>query len=400
MTSAMGARQFASASSTLSDAKEAVSQACRTVREALGSPPELAVLFLSHHHRQAEGIPELVAQLLGPKNLIGCTGESIVADDREIEGSPAVSLWGAKLPGVSIEPMHLDFEPTSEGLTFHGFPETLTDGWPEGSVLLLLGDPYSFPTPDLLARINEDHPGTVVVGGMSSGGMGAGDNRLFLDQKSFRRGAVAVLIHGPVAVRTVVSQGCRPIGKPFVVTKAQDNLIEELGGRPALVQLQEVFAELPTRDQQLVQQGLHVGRVINEYQDSFSRGDFLVRNVIGADATRGFIAVGDYVRRGQTIQFHVRDAESADEDLRLLLGQYEQAPPQAALLFTCNGRGSRLFSEPDHDARSVRKILGEAPTAGFFAQGEIGPVGGKSFLHGFTASVVLFGDASGARSTS
>jgi small ligand-binding sensory domain FIST len=195
-------------------------------------------------------------------------------------------------------------------------------------------------------------------------------------------------------MRSVVSQGCRPIGRPLVVTKCERNLLIELGGKPALEQLRELWPSLSEKDQKLVQSGLHVGLVINEYQEQFSRGDFLVRNVVGVDPERGIIAMGDYARVGQTVQFHVRDAQTADEDLRELLAHgnhpSESASPKGALLFTCNGRGTRLFSDPHHDARSLSDAWPELPAAGFFAQGEIGPIGGKNFLHGFTASIALF----------
>jgi small ligand-binding sensory domain FIST len=216
---------------------------------------------------------------------------------------------------------------------------------------------------------------------------------LILGDRQFQTGAIAAVIHGAVRVSSVVSQGCRPIGQPFVVTRAEANVIHELGGVPPLLQLKEMFKTLTDREQELVRHGLHVGRVLNEYQDQFHRGDFLVRNVIGADPQTGAIAIGDYVRPGQTVQFHVRDEETADEDLRhLLMDARKRSDPQpsGALLFTCNGRGTRLFSSADHDARCVREALGEVPLAGFFAQGEIGPVAGKNFLHGFTASIAIF----------
>jgi len=201
------------------------------------------------------------------------------------------------------------------------------------------------------------------------------------------------LIDGPVRIRHVVSQGCRPIGRPFIVTKAQDNVLLELGGRPAFDQLREVYQQLAPADQQLVQRGLHVGQVINEYQEQFDRGDFLVRNVQGIDSARGSIAIGDFVRVGQTVQFHIRDAATADEDLEALLSaaaEQSSGPTAGALVFTCNGRGTRLFPEPHHDAQAVARRWPGLPTAGFFAQGEIGPIGGKNFLHGFTASIALF----------
>jgi small ligand-binding sensory domain FIST len=202
-----------------------------------------------------------------------------------------------------------------------------------------------------------------------------------------------VLVHGATRVRSVVSQGCRPIGRPLLVTKAEHNVILELGGRPALAQLQEVFESLTDDEQQMVRQGLHVGQVINEYQEQFGRGDFLIRNVQGADPQSGAIGIGDFVRVGQTVQFHVRDAATADEDLNAMLAAAKAGGSRellAALLFTCNGRGTRLFDAADHDAGALARHWQGLPVAGFFAQGEIGPVGGKSFLHGFTASVALF----------
>jgi small ligand-binding sensory domain FIST len=192
-------------------------------------------------------------------------------------------------------------------------------------------------------------------------------------------------------VRPVVSQGCRPVGRPLVITRAEENLIVELGGTPALDRLREMYGDLDDADRELVRSSLHVGRAASEYRDTFRRGDFLVRNVLGADPDSGVIAVGDLVRAGQTVQFHVRDAASADEDLRELLGNAaSDVDPAGALVFTCNGRGTRLFAEPNHDARCLQRCLGPLPAAGFFAQGEIGPIGTRTFLHGFTASIAIF----------
>jgi small ligand-binding sensory domain FIST len=178
-----------------------------------------------------------------------------------------------------------------------------------------------------------------------------------------------------------------------VVTKAERNIIFELGGKPALVQLREVFSALPTREQQLVQEALHVGRVVSEYQDRFEQGDFLVRNVVGIDSQSGAVAIGDYIRPGQTVQFHVRDEEAASAELAQLLAAARDKSsvlPAGALLFTCNGRGTRMFSQPHHDAAAIAQVFGPLPLAGFFAQGEIGPIGRQNFVHGFTASVALF----------
>ena len=385
---------FAAALSTLPGARQAAAEACRKAGEGLQGPVSLAIVFVSPHHAaEFQAVAAEIAERLSPGCLLGCTGESIVGAGREIEDGPAISLWLAALEGVSIAPMHLRFEKTAEGPTVVGWPDDLPETWPAGAALLLLGEPFSFPTDWLLERLNEDRPGVPVVGGMASGAQSPGGNRLLLDGEAFDQGAVAALIYGPLQIETVVSQGCRPIGRTFVVTKAERNVILELGGKPPLLQLQAVFEELSPEERQLVEQGLHVGRVINEQQGEFERGDFLVRNCLGADRNTGALAIGDYVRVGQTVQFHVRDARTADEDLRELLQRAKRgrsAAAQAALLFTCNGRGTRLFDGPDHDAGVLAELLGDIPLAGFFAQGEIGPVGGKNFVHGFTASAALF----------
>jgi small ligand-binding sensory domain FIST len=256
-------------------------------------------------------------------------------------------------------------------------------------VLLLLADPFSIPSDGVLDRLRAKAPGVQVVGGMASTGRAPGGNRLVLDDAVYDDGAVGVLLDPAIVSGTVVSQGCRPVGQAYVVTRSTDNVIHDLAGVPALDRLREIVSGLPPGDRELVQEGLHVGQVIDEQQDTFGRGDFLIRNVMGADPEEGDIAIGAVAEVGSTVQFQVRDAESADEDLRhLLAGQRGQA----ALVFTCNGRGSNLFGEPDHDARLVHEQVGRGAVAGMFCAGELGPVGGRNFVHGFTASVVLFDD--------
>lgn len=387
--------QCASALSTASDPGAALSEVMGRVSKDLeGSCADLALIFVSAHHIGTLGpLAAAVRERKLARHVLGCTGESIVGDGREVEGEAAVSLWAIRLPGVSLRPMRLTFD----GAEIAGWPDDLDGPRASGRALLLLGDPSSFPADPWLKRLNAEASGLCVIGGMASAGHEAGQNRLALDGQVFDDGAVAVLLDGPLRVRTVVSQGCRPIGRPMIVTKADRNLIKELGRRPALEVLRETFDALSEDDQERVRQGLHLGRVINEYQESFRRGDFLVRNVIGADQEGG-VAINDIVRVGQTVQFHVRDADSADEDLNSLLREGRDpagAPPAGALLFTCNGRGTRLFPDPDHDVSALRGTLGPIPIAGFFAMGEIGPVGGQNFLHGFTASVALFEEESG-----
>jgi small ligand-binding sensory domain FIST len=220
---------------------------------------------------------------------------------------------------------------------------------------------------------------------LASAARGPGGNRLVLDGAVTTTGAVGVLLEQPV--QTVVSQGCRPIGDPMTVTRAERNIIYELAGRPAMERLQELASVASPADRVLLQSGVHLGQVVDEHRDVFERGDFVIRNVLGADRNLGAIAVGDEVEIGSTVQFQVRDAASADEDLRFLL---DGRRGDGALVFTCNGRGTQLFGIPDHDAQVVHEALDGAATAGMFCAGEIGPIGGRSFLHGFTASVLLF----------
>jgi small ligand-binding sensory domain FIST len=386
--------RFASAISTSSDLRQAIGEVCRDALTQLNGSPHLAVLFISTEYPSIDhDVAKQVGELLGPTALIGGTGESIVGVGREVEQQPAVSLWLACLGDTQITPMHLQLEQTSEGASIVGWPDQLADDWPSDAMMLMIGDPFSFPADVMLERLNEDRPGTRIVGGMTSGGAAPGDSRLFFGQEMYTSGAVAIMLSGSLQMTTVVSQGCRPIGHHLIVTKTEGNVVQELGGKPALLQLKAVFDTLPTSDQQLVQRGLHLGRVVNEYQDRFEQGDFLVRNVMGVDPDDGTVAVGDYFRPGQTVQFHVRDHTTADEEMRQLLAAVRDDPqtaPQAGLLFTCNGRGSRLFPEPHHDAKLLQEYLGDIPLAGFFAGGELGPIAGTNFMHGFTASAVLF----------
>jgi len=379
--------------STQLHALHAVREVCEGAAKSLGAPADLAFLFLSA--QQADAVEALAAEAmdrLPARCLLGCTAESIAGPATEVEQQPALAVWAARLPETAVVPMHLEFQRTPEGASFVGWPDEIPAEWPRDAALLALGDPFSFPADLLLERLHEDQPGSVIVGGMASAARQPGGNRLLVNRTVHRRGAAAVYLHGRTRLRTVVSQGCRPIGDPFVITRAQENVVYQLGGLPAYERLKEVYATLASREREMMRHGLHLGRVVNAYQDHFGQGDFLVRNVTGIDAEQGAIAVGDHLRAGQTVQFHIRDAETADAELRQLLARArdDHGPrPQGALLFSCNGRGTRLFPQPHHDVAAIEQAFGAIPVAGFFAAGELGPIGGKSFLHGFTASIAL-----------
>jgi len=374
---------FAAGLSENPELVQAVQEAVAQVRAGLGAggPPDLVLLFVTPSHRSL--VPEaakFVQDALHPGTLLGCAAESIVGGGREVERSPGISLWAGRTGPVT--PFHLTVTDTPDGPTIIGWP----DGIQEASGVLLLADPFSFPTADLLSRMDEDHPGTPLVGGMALASPEPGENQLVIDDRVVDAGAVGVLLGPAVHVTTVVSQGCRPIGDPFVVTRAEGPVVYEMGGRPPLERLKEMAATSSEADLALLKRGLHLGRVIDEHRDSFGRGDFLVRSVVAGDTETGAIQIDDRIEVGATTQFQVRDAASADEDLRHLV---TDRSADAALLFTCNGRGLRLFSSPDHDATVVSDGLGRAPLAGMFCAGEIGPVGGRNFLHGFTASLAL-----------
>ena len=377
----------------------ALVEAVRAAAAQLGAAPDtadLAIVFVSSAYGlDVRPALENLAEVVGARTVLGTTAESVLCNGVEHERGPAVAVWLARMPEATIVPVSIEHVTTPDGGMVVGWPPEDDAGnavpWPAHATLLLLADPFSFPIDSFLERAAQDHPGLPIVGGMASGGLRPGGNTLAIGSRTYDSGAVGVLVGGGVRIRPVVSQGCRPIGGPFVITKAEANLIVELGGRRALDRLKEVFETLGPADRALVRSALFIGRAATEFRDRFGPGDFLVRSVAGADPDSGALEIGDVVRTGQTVQFHVRDAASAHDDLGTLLhsARAAGAAPAGALVFTCNGRGTRLFAEPHHDARSLADAFGPLAAAGFFAQGELGPIGRLNCLHGFTASIAL-----------
>ena len=389
--------EFAESLSTRGKTTEALDEILSELAESRsGETPDLGFLFFSRDH--ADGMQQAIDRIrdeTGVKTLLGCTGESIIGSGREVERETSMCLWTATLPGSTVTSFQLRCDQTQDGFAFPHEPADVIQSAGDDAVVLLLGEPFTMPVDVYVRRLNEECPGIPVVGGMASGATQPGENRLVRDDALLHLGAVGVVITGGVQVRTVVSQGCRPVGKPLVVTACDRNALQKLGGRPAIACLQELFTTLSPEDRQLFQSAPHIGIVMNEGQESFGPGDFLIRNVIGVDQGKGALFVGDYLRRGQTIQFHVRDGQAASDDLAALLEVEKDRGSSAAaggLMFSCNGRGTSLFTGPDHDIRAVHDALGQIPVAGFFAQGELGPVGARNHLHGFTACLALFGE--------
>jgi small ligand-binding sensory domain FIST len=375
----------------------AAREACAAVRDGLGSgvSPHLVVIFASPALCEgAEALLEEIDDALAPGHLIGCMGEAIVGAGREVEDGPALSVWAAHLPGAETIPFRLVARPVGEGLGVLGWPDALADA-PAGNVgpVVMLADPFTFPADGLLAQLNQEPGAPIVVGGLASGGRRPGDHRLFAGADVLTEGAVGVALRG-ARIRTVVSQGCKPIGPEMVVTAADGSRVHELAGMAAMEKLEEVVEGLDPGERALAGEGIMAGIVIDENTPDYERGDFLIRSIHGGDRDSGALVVGERVRVGQTMRFHVRDAGSADEDLRAALRaarvELGDTDPGGALVFSCNGRGTRMFPGPDHDATAIAEELDRIPTAGLFCNGEIGPVGGKSFLHAFTATMALF----------
>lgn len=393
-----GEPRFAAALSTEANAERAEEQVLeRLQRELNGARVDLACVFVSHHYGAAlENLGQRLAKALNAGALLGSSGESIIGETREVEEGPALSVWAAHLPGTDVRPFSARLELDGEGMGhFNGAPDVRDDA---RASVLMFADPYSFAADEYLATLDLRHPGVPVVGGMSSGGLGPGQNLLITEHGLVANGAIGVVLEGDVEVRSVVSQGCRPVGKPWVVTSCDQNVLRTLAARPATEVLYQTLESLTKSDRALFQRQPFVGLAIDAAKSSFERGDFLVRGIVGIEPKEKSLAVGDTLRRGQTVQFLVRDAESAGEDLTQLVRSHGASVPAAAavnssgaLLFSCNGRGTNMFGTPDHDITRVRAELpGGLPIAGFFANGEFGPVGRRNFLHGFTASLALF----------
>ena len=377
------------------DTVEAAAAAADAASARLGARCDLAAVFASGPHLpMAKWLLSEVQERLEPANLIGCGAGGTLAEGREIEEGPGVVVWAASLPGAGVSTMHVTAEREGGDFRLLGIPEDLAEEPAAGAAdeaLILLCDPNSFPSEVLLEALQRSRPGAPALGGLASAAF-AGGAVLLRDGEVHATGAVGALLSG-VQVLPCVSQGGAPVGPEMTITAAEANVIGELASKPAMERLGEVIASLPEEERELAREGVLLGLVVDENRPEHLRGDFLVRPIIGADRDSGALAIGERVRVGQTVRLHVRDAASADEDLREALRAQAHAlgagGAAGALLFTCNGRGSHMFDVPDHDASAIEDSLG-APAAGFFCAGEIGPVGGRNFLHGFTATMAVF----------
>ena len=388
--------KWASAISELSTLKDALEQCAASIRDQLGETPQLAVAFVSPHYQQDyASVGPMLSDLLGAEHTFGCSGGGIIGAGLEVEQRPALSVTAAALPGVNIEAFHLDGDNLPD---LDAGPDKWTEllGVSESQdpQFVLLADPFSFPVQNLIMGLDFAYPRAAKIGGLASGAQRPGDNALFLDGEMHGSGAIGLALHGNIMVDTVVAQGCRPIGDAMRITSSQRNILGELDGKPPMAVLQDLFRTLSERDRQLMGHSLFLGVVMDEFIDAPVQGDFLIRNVVGMDQRTGALAIGEMLKEGQLVQFHLRDADTSAQDLTFVLERYatenrENEVP-GALLFSCLGRGEYLYGRPNHDTDIFRDKLGHVPLGGFFCNGEIGPVGGTTFLHGYTSSFGLF----------
>jgi small ligand-binding sensory domain FIST len=375
--------------------EEAVLECAEGASRRLGpGPVSLALAFVTPHFANYyPRLYELVSRYLEPGTFLGCSGGGVIGGGEEIERAPGVTLVAARLPDVRLTTFHVT-DPLPD---LDGPP----DAWErlvgmrlqEEPQFVLLADPFSVRAEAMLAGLDYAFPSSPKIGGLASGATSPGLNALFLDDEVFTDGAVGVALSGNVVVDTLVAQGCRPIGELMRVTRCEGNILYELDGRPAFEAVQELFATLDEYDRRLAGTALFVGVLMDEFREEPRVGDFLIRNLIGADPRRGILAVGEYLQEGMRVRFHLRDGDTSAEDLHTMLKGYEKTSPETlsgALLFSCLGRGEGLYGLPNFDTGVFREHLGDVPVGGFFCNGEIGPVGGNTFLHGYTSSFGLF----------
>ncbi|MEO8106771.1 MAG: FIST N-terminal domain-containing protein [Actinomycetes bacterium] len=373
-------------------ARTAVIAASRAMAE-LSEPPVLACVFVRAGNPSDVASALAAAQrTIGARHSIGCSSShGVIGGGHGIEDVSAVSVFVAAGDELTVRSFHLEVMPTPESIAVVGVPAVR----PGDQVAIVLADAYSFPIEGFVEQSSESLAGVSVAGGVALGGQGSGSTRLLIDDRVVARGAVGLVLGGSAPIAAVVSQGCRPVGNPMTVTRCEGNIILELAGRPALQRLEDLLITLSAQDQALLGTGLQIGVVHDEYADHHEQGDFLVRSLVRVDAERRALVIADDVQVGQTVSFQLRDADAASDDLQSTLAAWSkrtnQRRPAGALLFSCNGRGEGFFATSDHDAATVRDELGGAEVAGYFAAGEIGPVAGRNHLHGFSASVVVFG---------
>ncbi|OKH12018.1 FIST N-terminal domain-containing protein [[Limnothrix rosea] IAM M-220] len=404
--------QWLNALSTRASLEGAIAEVVAEIKAKLQGTADLGIVFISSAFTsEYSRVVPLLTEKLPMKVLIGCGGASIIGTDennrpQELEDRPALSLTVAHLPDVTVKPFQLTDQDIPD---LDSSPDRWTNIFQidnrDDPDFIIFADPFSSNINDLLAGLDFAYPNAVKVGGLaSSGGMGR-TNGLFCyteenQERSpmLREGSVGVAIAGKITIDAIVAQGCRPIGDVFQVSECERNIITELSRQDEdgitkntpLKMLQSLISELDADDQVLAQDSLFIGIAMDAFKQKLTHGDFLIRNLLGVDPKIGAMAIGDRIRPGQRIQFHLRDAETSAEDLTVLLKKYRDQKtdfkePFGVLMFSCMGRGKGLYGELNFDANKLASYLPNPNIGGFFCNGEIGPVGNSTFLHGYTS---------------
>lgn len=395
--------KWASSISTATSLETAAEEAASRLEERLGGEAaDLVIAFVSTPHREEfERLPALVRGRLGSGVLLGCSGGGVVADGREVEQRPALGLVGAVLPDVEIKPFHIANRDVTAAAKGPEADQVLARslGVEAGTPthVIVLPEPFSFESEPLLALLDSALPGGRTIGGLAGGGAEPDTNALYLGASMYQSGAVGVALRGDIEIDTVVAQGCRPIGDPMFVTSSTRNVVHEIDGRRAIDALRTVYGTLDRDDKELFRHSLFMGIVMDRHRREYGRGDFLIRNLLGVDENTGALSVAAIVPENSVVQLHLRDRRTSSEDIDAMLGDYAAAcgseRPAGALMFSCLGRGAGLYGHAGHDSEVLRRHLGDVPLGGFFCNGEIGEVGGRSFLHGYTSSFAMFRSA-------
>ncbi len=387
--------KWASAISAESRLESAVKEAAVTIKQQLeGQTPDWLAMFVSRKFADRyEEAGALLATRLPARVMMGASASGLIGDGHELESQPGVSLTAAVLPGVKIHPFALPDEDMPDlDASPRAWEKWIGVSAASQPQFLFLADPFSFRTENFILGMDYAFPRSPKIGGLASGASQPGKNALYIDQFCFRNGLVGVAFSGNIELNPVVAQGCRPIGDLLRITACSENILMGVNGKPPLELLQALFNDLSDRDRRLMRQALFVGLAMSASKEQPQQGDFLIRNVLGLDDRTGALAVGSALRVGQTIQFHLRDSRRSNDDLRAV---FEQAGDRVtgtrgALLFSCVGRGKSLYGRPNHDSAFFTRTVGAVPLGGFFCNGEIGPVNGTTYLHGYTSSFGLF----------
>ncbi len=362
------------------------------IKSELDGDPNLVMAFAGVDYANSYStIPRLVSKKFPTATFIGCSGNGIIGDGREIENRPGFSLTAASLPAVKITPFHVTDEDLPDGDDPpHKWEEILGVKSSDRPEFIILADPFSMRSQNLVKGLDYAFPGSTIIGGIASGGRQPEEKPLFFEKKDTLNGVVGVALSGNIQIDTIVAQGCKPIGELMRITRCRRNILEEINGQRPFDALGDIYMNLPEEDQKLFQHSLFLGVVMDPFNEDPAMGDFLIRNVLGADQEKGVVAIGELLQEGQIVQFHLRDSRTSADNLNDMLNSYPNEISEddgaGALLFSCLGRGSYLYEKPDHDTDLFREKIGNIPLTGFFCNGEIGPVGGTTHIHGYTSA--------------